>query len=145
MARFADAGTDRVDDDQAHAAALGAVLDAAAGAAAWCSPARAPFEVRLAAPGGGAPVRRRRRTDESERVALDAPRRDPPAREVLADPPYNVVVYDAPTVGDEPYHWWVRIVPRPRGAGRVRARHGLLVESVDPSSAAAALRSPAAP
>jgi len=139
LARFAAA--DRlVEDHQGALDADGQVL-ARGDAAVWCAPgSSAGFEMRLAALGTG-----RRFADASDDdirdVALvlrDATRR---LAGVLADPPYNVVVYDAPTAGDDPYHWWVRIVPRLEVPAGFELGTGVLIEPVDPAHAAALLRS----
>jgi UDPglucose--hexose-1-phosphate uridylyltransferase len=138
LARFATA--DRVvEDHEAAAAADGAVLTRG-DAAAWCSPSSsAGFEVRLAALGAG-----RRFAGASEEEVRDVALvlRDTTRllAAALADPPYNVVVYDAPTRGDEPYHWWVRIVPRLEVPAGFELGTGVSIEPVDPRHAAAFLR-----
>ena len=138
LGRFA--ASDRVLEDHAAAAhADGAVLTRG-DTVAWCSPSSsAGFEVRLAALGAG-----RRFADSSDEetrdVALalrDATRQVAAA---LADPPYNVIVYDAPTAGDEPFHWWIRIVPRLEVPAGFELGTGVSIEPVDPHHAAAALR-----
>ena len=138
LARFATA--DRLmEDHDAAVAADGEVLTRG-GAAAWCAPASSVgFEVRLAALRAG-----RRFADASESEVRDVALalRDALRRHavVLADPPYNVVVYDAPTAGDDPYHWWVRVVPRLEVPAGFELGTGVLIEPVDPRHAAAALR-----
>ncbi len=138
LARFATA--DRLVEDHHGAVAADGQVLARGDAAVWCSrSSSAGFEMRLAALGAG-----RRFADASDAdirdVALvlrDATRR---LASVLADPPYNVVVYDAPTAGDDPYHWWVRIVPRLEVPAGFELGTGVLIEPVDPAHAAALLR-----
>ncbi|HEY6317814.1 MAG TPA: hypothetical protein VI462_08000 [Acidimicrobiia bacterium] len=138
LARFATA--DRLVEDHHGAVATDGQVLARGDAVVWCSPgSSAGFEMRLAALGTG-----RRFADASDAdirdVALglrDATRR---LAAVLADPPYNVVVYDAPTAGDDPYHWWVRIVPRLEVPAGFELGTGVLIDPVDPAHAAALLR-----
>jgi len=139
LARFAAAGADLVDADHQGAQECGAVVTSG-DARAWCSPASSrPFEVRVATP-----ERRARFADagDAEVHAVAATVRGVLGRlgEVLGQPAYNVVVYDAPAAGDRPYHWWVRVVPRLEVPAGFELGTGLYVESVDPPAAAEALR-----
>ena len=140
VARFATADTDLVDADQARAENLGAVVVAHGDTRAWCAAASSgPFEVRVASRAARA---RFAETRDGELHAVAATVRDVLGRlaEVLGQPAYNVVVYDAPTAGGEPYHWWVRVVPRLQVPAGFELGTGLQVETVDPPAAAAALR-----
>jgi len=140
LGRFAAAGVDLVDGDRERAEDLGAALGAAGEARAWCAAASShPFEVRVATRAA------RRRFAEAEDAELDAVAvtvRDvlDRLRAAIGRSAYNVVVYDAPTWGDDPYHWWVRVVPRLEVPAGFELGTGLNVESVDPPAAAGALR-----
>jgi UDPglucose--hexose-1-phosphate uridylyltransferase len=61
-------------------------------------------------------------------------------RRLLDDPPYNVVVHDAPVAGDVTFHWWVEIVPRIAVVAGFELGTGVLVNTVDPANAAQLLR-----
>jgi UDPglucose--hexose-1-phosphate uridylyltransferase len=140
LARFAAADADLVLADQGRAADADGLVVTRAGAPAWCAPASSSaYEVRVAAPGAGA--RFQAASDgEVESVAITL--RDVLAAldAVLDGPPYNVVLHDAPTVGEPPYHWWMRVLPRVAVAAGFELGTGVLVETVDPPVAAAALR-----
>ena len=138
LARFAE--RDRVLEDHAAATAAGGLVLSRAGTAAWCAPGSSvAFEVRVAVLGAG--PRFAAATDTEVRdVALalrDTLRR---VGVVLDDPPYNVVVYDVPTIGDAPYHWWVRVSPRTEVTAGFELGTGVLIETVDPVQAVARLR-----
>jgi len=138
VARFAE--TDRVLEDHAAATAAGGEVLVRAQAAAWCALGSSTgFEVRVAALGAG-PAFADASDPEVRDVALTL--RDVAARlaAVLADPPYNVVVYDAPTDASASYHWWVRVVPRREVPAGFELGTGVLINPVDPLHAAAALR-----
>ena len=138
LARFA-ARADLVAADWAAAEAAGQTL-VDGPARAWCPVgSSSPYEVRVAAPGAG---RRFADASDGELGAVTRTVRDVLDRlaALLGAPPYNVVVYDAPTTGDDPYHWWVRVVPRLEVAAGFELGTGLAVESVDPARSAAALR-----
>ncbi len=140
--RYAAAGVDLVAADRERAESLGAFVVADGDAAAWCGTASSsPFEVRVAAPTAGA---RFSAAPDRALAAVAVTVRDTLRRlaVVLSHPPYNVVVYDAPTVGDSPYHWWVRVVPRLEVPAGFELGTGLHVESVDAIRAAEALRDP---
>ena len=138
VARFAE--TDRVLEDHAAAAAAGAEILARGQTAAWCALGSSTgFEVRIAALGAGPQFADASDTEVRD-VALTL--RDVASRlgAVLADPPYNVVVYDAPTGATSSYHWWVRVVPRREVPAGFELGTGVLIDPVDPRHAAAALR-----
>ncbi len=137
--RFERAGRDLVAGDCTAAGDAGLVCRRDQ-AASWCSPgSSAPFEVRAAALDDG--PRFALASDGALRsVALAL--RDTLQRiaVVLGDPAYNVVVHDAPTLGDASYHWWVRVVPRVSVPAGFELGTGILVETADPVETAAALR-----
>jgi UDPglucose--hexose-1-phosphate uridylyltransferase len=64
---------------------------------------------------------------------------------LLDEPPYNVVVHDAPARGDRRYHWWVTILPRLTVPAGFELGTGVFVETVDPRDAAEQLRAVATP
>jgi UDPglucose--hexose-1-phosphate uridylyltransferase len=145
VSRFEAAGTDLVVDDQTRAEAAGGAVLRRGAAGAWCSPgSAAPYEVRVATPRAGARFAEAR-DDELAETALAV--RDCVLRlDVLLDgPPYNVVVHDAPTRGDEPYHWWVTVLPRLSVPAGFELGTGVFVETVDPRDAAEQLRAVATP
>jgi UDPglucose--hexose-1-phosphate uridylyltransferase len=140
LARFAAADADLVRTDQDRAVEAGGLVLTRAGATAWCATASSSaYEVRLAAPGAGAHLGT---SSDGEVEAVAVALRDVLAAldAVLDDPPYNVVIHDAPMPGEAPYHWWIRIVPRVAVAAGFELGTGVLVETVDPLRAAAALR-----
>ena len=138
LTRFAE--RDRVLEDHVAATAAGGLVLSRAGTAAWCAPgSSAAFEVRVAVLGAGPRFSAATNTEVGD-VALalrDTLRR---VGAVLDDPPYNMVVYDAPTLGGAPYHWWVRVSPRIEVTAGFELGTGVLIETVDPRSAAARLR-----
>lgn len=140
LARFAAADTDLVLADQRRAVTIDGLVLSRAQTTAWCAPASSSaYEVRVAATDGGS--RFATSTDaEIEDVALTVRDALRALAAALDDPPYNVVIQDAPADGDAPFHWWVRIVPRVAVAAGFELGTGLLVETVDPSRAAATLR-----
>jgi len=138
VARFAE--TDRVLEDHAAASAAGGEVLVRGQAAAWCALGSSTgFEVRVAALGAGPAFADASHTEVRD-VALTL--RDVAVRlaAVLADPPYNVVVYDAPTGRGASYHWWARVVPRREVPAGFELGTGVQIDSVDPLHAAAALR-----
>jgi UDPglucose--hexose-1-phosphate uridylyltransferase len=58
---------------------------------------------------------------------------------VLGDVAYNVVVNTAPRDDDRPFHWWVDIVPRVGVIGGFEMGSGVMVNPVEPQTAAAML------
>lgn len=138
--RFAEAGRDLVVGDHALARRDGTAVTADRVAPTWCGTASgSPFEARVAALGSGG---RFAHCTDAELAAVgqavpDALRR---LATVLGRSPYNVVVHDAPTGGEGPYHWWVQIVPRLEVRAGFELGTGLSVQSVDPVAAASRLR-----
>jgi UDPglucose--hexose-1-phosphate uridylyltransferase len=136
VARVRAAGTDLVRADAADEALLvrrdGAIT-------VWCPYASAsPYQLRLAHDAAGA------RFDLAHddvlatiAVALrDALRR---LRDVLGDVPYNVVVHTAPR-DEEPFHWYVEVIPRVTVPAGFEQATGILVNTVPPDQAAETLR-----
>jgi UDPglucose--hexose-1-phosphate uridylyltransferase len=141
LARFAAAGDDLVRADHGRAEREDGLVLARDGVAAWCGPGSStPYEVRLAALGAGA---RFATATDAELTALALALRDSLRRlaAVLDDPPYNVVLHDAPARGEPRYHWWVRVLPRVVVPAGFELGTGVLVQPVDPRDAAAQLRS----
>jgi UDPglucose--hexose-1-phosphate uridylyltransferase len=140
LRRFQAAGTDLVVEDRGRADRDGALVLQRGDAHAWCGAgSAAPYEVRLAGLGSGA---RFAETADGELGDLALATRDAVrALTTLLDaPPYNVVVHDAPTRGEAPYHWWVTVLPRTSVPAGFEFGTGVLVETVDPVAAAAQLR-----
>ncbi len=108
----------------------------------WCPHASsAPYLMRVAHTAAGA------RFDEAddEMVAITATTlRDALARlrEVLGDPPYNLVVHTAPP-GAAPFHWYVEVIPRISVVAGFEQATGILVNTVPPERAAPELRAAA--
>ncbi len=133
LARFV--ASDPLVDDLGRAAAL----PTPGPAVAWCPFASiSPGLVRVAHPDAGgrfddAPDAHVGAVAVALRSALAA------LRTWLADPAYNVVVRSAPP-GDWPFHWYVEIVPRVSVLGGFELLTGVLVNSVPPEDADAALR-----
>jgi UDPglucose--hexose-1-phosphate uridylyltransferase len=107
----------------------------------WCPPASTgQYAVRCALPFG------RQRFDfaadsEIAVTALGVGNVLRRLRAVLADVPYNLVVNTAPAGGDErPFHWWIDVAPRLTVTAGFEQATGLLVCTVAPEDAAAALR-----
>jgi UDPglucose--hexose-1-phosphate uridylyltransferase len=140
LTRFASAGVDLVATDRARAEELDTVVWSRANTDAWCAAASsAPYEVRVADRDAGP---RFGDAHDPTLHAVAAAVREVLARiaSVLAAPAYNVVVYDAPTRGTGPYHWWVRVVPRVSVPAGFELGTGVFVETVDPRRATDALR-----
>jgi len=140
LARFATADADLVTADHRRAVGAGGLVLARPHATAWCGLASSSaYEVRVAAPDGG--PRFAAATDgDVEDVAITVRDVLHALGSLLEDPPYNVVVHDAPAQGDAPYHWWVRVMPRVAVAAGFELGTGVLVETVDPPRAAAEVR-----
>jgi UDPglucose--hexose-1-phosphate uridylyltransferase len=140
LARFAAADADLVTADHGRAVEADGLVLARPRATAWCGLASSSaYEVRVAAPDSG--PRFAAATDaEVEDVAVTLRDVLKALGSLLDDPPYNVVVHDAPTRGDAPYHWWVRVLPRVAVAAGFELGTGVLVETVDPARAAAEVR-----
>jgi UDPglucose--hexose-1-phosphate uridylyltransferase len=143
--RFASLGSDLVVGDQADAIAHDAGVVLGDEVRAWCPiGARAPFEVRIAAmaPGAGFEA-----ATEGQVLGTAIVLRDVLAAlaRALDDPPYNVVVHNAaaqPAAHDtnEPFHWWVEVVPRVNVVAGFELGTGVLVNTVAPEVAAGTLR-----
>jgi UDPglucose--hexose-1-phosphate uridylyltransferase len=145
VSRFRAAGTDLVADDQVRAEADGGLVLQRGETSAWCSPgSAAPYEVRVAARGGAT---RFAAAPDHELVDTALAVRDCVRRlnRLLDGAPYNVVVHDAPTDGDERYHWWVTVLPRLSVPAGFELGTGVLVETVDPRDAAEQLRAVTTP
>jgi len=158
--RFASTGTDLVRDGHAEAIAAGTGVVAGAEVAAWCPVGSAsPFEVRIAALAGGANIET---ATEGQILGTAIVLRDVlrALGRALGDPPYNVIVHNGPArpegagtrVADAqienqgtPFHWWVEVVPRVAVLAGFELGTGVLVNTVDPASAAARLRELLAP
>jgi UDPglucose--hexose-1-phosphate uridylyltransferase len=137
--RFAAARRDLVHDaiDQARAGPFVLVDD---DLVVWCPPASTvSYAMRCALPFG----RQRFDAAADSEIAVtalgvvDALRR---LRTVLGDVPYNVIVNTAPAADDRPFHWWIDIAPRLSVTAGFEQATGLLVCTVAPDDAAAALR-----
>jgi UDPglucose--hexose-1-phosphate uridylyltransferase len=140
LARFAAADADLVTDDHGRAVEADGLVLARTHATAWCGLASSSaYEVRVAAPDRGPRLAAATDTD-LEDVALTLRDVLHALGSLLDDPPYNVVVHDAPTQGNAPYHWWVRVLPRVAVAAGFELGTGVLVETVDPARAAAEVR-----
>jgi UDPglucose--hexose-1-phosphate uridylyltransferase len=136
--RFASAPADLLLADLATAQRANTVLTDGP-APVWCPPAAAsPYELRVAAPTGG-PRFDRASDDEVAAVATGVRRALDALRRVLGDHAYNVVVHTGP--GDDPFHWFVSIVPRVAVVAGFELGTGVFVNTVAPESAAAVLRS----
>jgi UDPglucose--hexose-1-phosphate uridylyltransferase len=145
VSRFQAVGTDLVADDQVRAEADGGLVLRRGEAGAWCGPSSAaPYEVRVAARGGGA---RYAAAPDAALIDTALAVRDCVRRlnHLLDAPPYNVVVHDGPRGGDERYHWWVTVLPRLSVPAGFELGTGVLVETVDPRDAAEQLRAVATP
>jgi len=143
--RFASTGTDLVLDDQAEAIVAGTGVIVGTEVRAWCPLGSvSPFEVRIAALGGGANIESA--TDGQILGAAIALRDVLRAlSRALDDPPYNVVVHNAtarPRAGGSgpPFHWWIEVVPRIGVVAGFELGTGVLVNTVDPETAAQRLR-----
>jgi UDPglucose--hexose-1-phosphate uridylyltransferase len=133
LARFA--ASDPIVDDLGRAAAL----PVSGAAVAWCPFAStSPGLVRVAHPDAG------NRFDDAHgthvaAVAVALRSTLAALRTWLGDPAYNVLVHSAPP-GDWAFHWYVEIVPRVSVLGGFELLTGVLVNTVPPEDADAALR-----
>jgi UDPglucose--hexose-1-phosphate uridylyltransferase len=109
----------------------------------WCPYASAfPYQLRLAHDDAGA------RFDLAHDAVLDAcavALRDAlrQLRDALGDVPYNVVVHTAPRRPDdreEPFHWYVEVIPRISVPAGFEQATGIFVNIVPPDQAAETLR-----
>ena len=98
-----------------------------------------PFEVRIAALEAGP---RFSLATDGEILGVALVLRDVLAKiaRVLDDPPYNVVVHDAPAAGDVKFHWWIEVVPRVSVVAGFEIGTGVLVNTIDPVNASRQLR-----
>jgi UDPglucose--hexose-1-phosphate uridylyltransferase len=138
--RFATAGTDLVLADLADAVERGQGVVVGDEVSAWCPTGSAsPFEVRIAATGAGA---RFDQAGDAHLLGVAVVLRDVLARlgDVLADPPYNVVVHTADATEGDAYHWWVEVTPRTSVVAGFEMGTGVLVNSVDPADASDQIR-----
>jgi len=144
--RFATLGGDPVVADLEDALKRSQAVVPGDRVAAWCpTGASSPYETRLAVLDEGA-----RFEDASDGAVLGAA---VVLRDVLAamgrvlDRPerrlaYNVVVHNGPA-GAERYHWWVAVVPRVAVVAGFEMATAVLVNTVDPATAAQQLRAAA--
>ena len=137
--RFAGTATDLVADDfAASIPQAGRIADGAAWA--WCPWAAAsPYETRIAAPDAGP---RFEATPHAALAAVARVTRDVVAGigRLLGEVAYNVVLHNGPTRGDQPFHWYVTVVPRVTTIAGFELGTGVLVNTVTPADAAANLR-----
>ena len=144
--RFASTGTDLVLDDQAEAIVAGTGVIVGTEVRAWCPLGSvSPFEVRIAALAGGATIEAAtdRQILGTAVVLRDVLRA---LSRALDDPPYNVVVHNsaagprAAAGSEPPFHWWIEVVPRIGVVAGFELGTGILVNTVDPETAAQRLR-----
>ena len=139
--RFGSARTDLVLADLADAIKEEQGVVVGDEVAAWCPTASAsPFEVRIAALGGGP---RFDEATDAHVLGVAVVLRDVLAATALAldDPPYNVVVHTADSGAGQQYHWWVEVTPRTAVVAGFELGTGVLVNTVAPTDAAGRLRS----
>ena len=137
--RFAAARADVVMADAEAATAQGGGLRDGA-AFAWCPWAAAsPFETRITTSDAGSHIEC---TSDAAIDAIACTTRDVVAalRAVLGDVAYNVVVNNAPTESDGPYHWYVTVMPRISTIAGFELGTGVFVNITDPTDAAGLLR-----
>jgi UDPglucose--hexose-1-phosphate uridylyltransferase len=140
--RFTSLGGDLVLNDQAAAIDAGTAVVGGDEVRAWCPlGARGPFEIRIAALTAGSRIES---AGDGQILGTALVLRDVLAAlaRALGDPPYNVVVHNAaahPTT-DGRFHWWVEVVPRVSVVAGFELGTDVLVNTVDPSTAAARLR-----
>lgn len=139
--RFAAARTDLVLADLADAIKQEQGVVVGDEVVAWCPTGSAsPFEVRIAAVGGGP---RFDEATDAHVLGVGVVLRDVLAATAIAldDPPYNVVVHTADPAAGDRYHWWVEVTPRTSVVAGFELGTGVLVNTVPPTDAAAHLRS----
>jgi len=133
-------------DDQAEAITAGAGVVVGDEVRAWCPVGSAsPFEVRIAALAGGTNVES---ATDGQILGTAVVLRDVlrALGRALDAPPYNVVVHNAAASsraagGSEgPFHWWLEVVPRIAVVAGFELGTGILVNTVDPETAAQRLR-----
>jgi UDPglucose--hexose-1-phosphate uridylyltransferase len=141
--RFVSMSTDPVLADREDAFERSQEVVAGEQVAAWCpTGAASPYETRIAVIDAGA-----RFQDASDGAILGAAI---VLRDVLAaigrvlDQPgarvaYNVVVHNGPGDADR-YHWWIAVVPRIAVVAGFEMATAVLVNTVDPATAARHLR-----
>jgi UDPglucose--hexose-1-phosphate uridylyltransferase len=137
LSRFVEG--DAVVEDSLDAAKHGLGLVDDRVVRAWCPRGSvSPYEARMAVVRGES---RFVHTPDDELRHVADTLRDVLARigAALGDPPYNVVIHDAPTTGDAPYHWWIEVVPRTSVVAGFEMGTGLLVNTVAPETAATTL------
>jgi UDPglucose--hexose-1-phosphate uridylyltransferase len=138
--RFSAAASDLVMADLTEATNRDQRVVAGDEVAAWCpTGSAAPFEVRVAAVGAGAHFED---ATDAHVLGVAVVVRDVLSAIALSldDPPYNVVVHTAASSSHDPYHWWVEIVPRTSVVAGFEMGTSVLVNTIDPSSAATQLR-----
>lgn len=136
LARVRIAGADLVTRD---AADPDLVVARHGGIALWCPYAStAPYQLRLAHDRAGAHFDE---APDAVVAAVAVALRDALTRlrTTLGNAPYNVVVPTAPR-GDEPFHWYVEIVPRLTVVAGFEQATGILVNTVPPDVSARELR-----
>jgi UDPglucose--hexose-1-phosphate uridylyltransferase len=142
--RFASLGTDLVLADQADAIDAGGGVVFGDEVRAWCpTGARSPFETRIAPLAADANFET---ANDGQVLGTAIVLRDVLAAlgRALDDPPYNVIVHNAParpaSAGEAPFHWWVEVVPRVAAVAGFELGTEVLVNTVDPVVAAEQLR-----
>lgn len=109
-------------------------------ATAWCpSASGAPYTVRVAHRSTRA---RLEEATDAELGVVAVATRDVLARiaTLLGDVPYNLVVHSAPAGRAGNFHWYVEVTPRISNVAGFEMGTGILVNTVPPEDAAAALR-----
>jgi UDPglucose--hexose-1-phosphate uridylyltransferase len=136
LTRWAEAGHDLVEEDAADEAL---VVAQTGEVTAWCPPASgSKYLLRVAHAAAGECFELATDTVVGD-VALalrDTVRR---LRAFLGDAPYNVVVHTAPR-DRAPFRWYVEVTPRVSVVAGFELGTGVLVNTVPPDAAAAALR-----
>jgi UDPglucose--hexose-1-phosphate uridylyltransferase len=152
IARFTEAASDLLRDDFDASSRLGGHVVERDDVWVWCPAAAAsPYETRVAAPRAGAHFEES--TDDAVHAVARATRAVVAGLEtILGDVAYNVVVHNAPARRPqaEPgrdgraraaeFHWYVSIVPRISIVAGFEMGTGVLVNTMDPATAAANLR-----
>jgi UDPglucose--hexose-1-phosphate uridylyltransferase len=137
--RFESASDDLVLRDLDDAVERDQVTVRGGAVAAWCPSASAvPYEVRIAALDAGAGFQD---ATDGQVFGVAVVLRDvlAAAARVLHEPPYNVVVHSTDP-GAGRFHWWVEVAPRTSVVAGFEMGTGVLVNTIDPTEAAASLR-----
>ena len=108
--------------------------------AAWCpSGSASPYELRITALRAGPHFEE---ASDAHVLGVAVVLRDALSAIAMSldDPPYNVVVHTAAASSADPYHWWVEVTPRTSVVAGFEMGTGVLVNTVDPATAATHLR-----